>query len=274
MDEATDGNVTDYIGKIVRIKNGTPTWLHMDHLGSAQTGSSATGAISWREKYTPYGTTLTNPASNNDQAGFTGHIKDSATGLTYMQARYYDPLIGRFLSIDPVGFSVGKPQMFNRYSYSFNDPINNIDPDGRQVTSITNPIEDGEARDCDDAGCGDFGAARGTRTHGGHDILAEVDGDVVAPISGTIREIGAVYAEDDPDFEGIEITNNDTDQEVIVKIFYVDPSVSTGDTVEEGDTIGTVQDVAGEHGGGMGNHVHLQISQGGDLEDPEPLIDE
>ncbi len=130
VDEATDSNTTDYIGKIARIKNGTPTWLHMDHLGSAQTGSSATGAVSWREQYTPYGTTLINPASNNDQAGFTGHIKDSATGLTYMQARYYDPLIGRFLSIDPVGFSVGQPQMFNRYSYTLNDPVNLTDPFG------------------------------------------------------------------------------------------------------------------------------------------------
>ena len=130
VDETTDGNTTDYIGKIVRIKNGTPTWLHMDHLGSAQTGSSATGGISWREQYTPYGTTLTNPASNNNQVGFTGHIKDNATGLTYMQARYYDPLIGRFLSIDPVAFTPDAPQMFNRYSYVGNDPIYHTDPTG------------------------------------------------------------------------------------------------------------------------------------------------
>jgi RHS repeat-associated protein len=140
VDEATDGNKTDYIGKIVRIKNGTPTWLHMDHLGSAQTGTDALGAIAWREKYTPYGTTLTNPASNNDQAGFTGHIKDSATGLTYMQARYYDPLIGRFLSIDPVGFSVRSPGSFNRFSYTFNDPINRIDPDGEDSYLVSRKV--------------------------------------------------------------------------------------------------------------------------------------
>jgi len=38
------------------------------------------------------------------QARFTGHIDDSATGLTCMQARCYDPAIGRFLSMDPVVF--------------------------------------------------------------------------------------------------------------------------------------------------------------------------
>lgn len=63
-----------------------------------------------------------------------------------------------------------------------------------------------------------------------------------------------------------------------MKVFYVDPSVETGDVVEEGDDIGIVQDVAShweERGTvGMENHVHLQISQDGDYEDPEPLIDD
>ena len=49
-----------------------------------------------------------------------------------MQARYYDPVIGRFLSIDPVTFlDTGEPAMFNRFAYTFNDPINLTDPDGR-----------------------------------------------------------------------------------------------------------------------------------------------
>ena len=49
-----------------------------------------------------------------------------------MQARYYDPVIGRFLSIDPVTFmSTGNPRYFNRYAYAANDPVNMIDPDGQ-----------------------------------------------------------------------------------------------------------------------------------------------
>ena len=48
-----------------------------------------------------------------------------------MQARYYDPVIGRFLSIDPVTFmDVGHPGAFNRYAYSLNDPVNWTDPTG------------------------------------------------------------------------------------------------------------------------------------------------
>ena len=142
VDEHTDGKYTDYIGKIARVTNGGwATWLHMDHLGSAQTGTDMFGLVSWREQYTPYGETLTNPLSNNDQAGFTGHIKDSATGLNYMQARYYDPLIGRFLSIDPVTFmDSGHPGSFNRYAYTFNDPINHNDPDGEFAFLVTAAI--------------------------------------------------------------------------------------------------------------------------------------
>jgi len=49
-----------------------------------------------------------------------------------MQARYYDPNQGRFLSIDPVTFlDTGEPSYFNRYRYCSNDPINCTDPTGK-----------------------------------------------------------------------------------------------------------------------------------------------
>ncbi|MER2491047.1 RHS repeat-associated core domain-containing protein [Catenovulum sediminis] len=53
-----------------------------------------------------------------------------------MQARYYDPVIGRFLSNDPVGYS--NVHNFNRYAYGNNNPYKFIDPDGREVRAIYN----------------------------------------------------------------------------------------------------------------------------------------
>jgi uncharacterized protein RhaS with RHS repeats len=50
-----------------------------------------------------------------------------------MQARYYDPVLGRFLSPDPVGFAQGGVRYFNRYGYTANDPVNATDPDGKEV---------------------------------------------------------------------------------------------------------------------------------------------
>ncbi|SDM91159.1 RHS repeat-associated core domain-containing protein, partial [Maricaulis salignorans] len=60
----------------------------------------------------------------------TGHITDTDTGMVYMQARYYDPAIGRFLSGDPVGFAQGGVGYFNRYAYVGNNPVNATDPTG------------------------------------------------------------------------------------------------------------------------------------------------
>ncbi|NNE59260.1 MAG: hypothetical protein HKN36_14225 [Hellea sp.] len=145
---ANDDYVMNYVkmdGKTLsRVKsNGTRlnytdevTYLHHDHLGSAVAGTDDTGAVLWTEQYTPFGISLVNDAANDNQAGFTGHIKDTDTGLTYMQARYYDPVIGRFLSHDPVQFSVEQPLMFNRYGYTFNNPINATDPFGE--TTVCN----------------------------------------------------------------------------------------------------------------------------------------
>ena len=132
---------------VARVTNNVPSCLHNDHVyyfdenstRSAVSGTQASGAKAWTEAYPPFGITLKNPAANDNQAGFTGHIKDKATGLNYMQARYYDPVIGRFLSVDPVGFmDTGMPEYFNRYSYTANDPINATDPTGMATCADAN----------------------------------------------------------------------------------------------------------------------------------------
>ena len=88
-------------------------------LSSANAGTNSSGNVQWRQHYSPFGSELGNTTGTNDRAGFTGHIKDSATGLNYMQARYYDPVIGRFLSVDPVTFlDKPYPGQFNRYAYT------------------------------------------------------------------------------------------------------------------------------------------------------------
>jgi RHS repeat-associated protein len=119
----------------------TRTYLHPDQLGSATAGTSQSGAVLWREQYAPYGDKLTAPAANDDLGSFTGHIDDDATtdmNLTYMQARYYDPGAGRFTSVDPVTFlDTGEPSQLNRYMYANNDPVNVLDPDGRDGLSFT-----------------------------------------------------------------------------------------------------------------------------------------
>jgi RHS repeat-associated protein len=49
----------------------------------------------------------------------------------YMQQRYYEPLAGRFLSVDPVVTNANDGHHFNRYNYAYNNPYKFTDPDGR-----------------------------------------------------------------------------------------------------------------------------------------------
>ncbi|EWH09227.1 YD repeat-containing protein [Catenovulum agarivorans DS-2] len=88
------------------------------------------GEVLWQKEYMPFGFVLnnTNVTLSSGTLGYTGHVEDDS-GLVYMQARYYDPLIGRFYSNDPVGFT-GDITTFNRYSYVGNNPYSYIDPDG------------------------------------------------------------------------------------------------------------------------------------------------
>jgi len=126
--------VTDYVSvagmSIARITDGTPTYLYTNHLGTPIIGANAAGAVEWMETSTPYGEAWSVSAANDNHTAYTGHIRDKSTGLSYMQARMYDPMIGRFLSTDPVQYEGFEPSYLNRYAYVGNNPINRFDPNG------------------------------------------------------------------------------------------------------------------------------------------------
>ena len=62
--------------------------------------------------------------------GYTGHEYLPWFGLVNVNARLYDPAIGRFLSPDPYVQIPDFTQNFNRYAYAFNNPMKFVDPDG------------------------------------------------------------------------------------------------------------------------------------------------
>jgi RHS repeat-associated protein len=112
---------------------GTITYYHNDLLGSPVVATNASGQVIWRESYRPYGERLTNdPNSASNKVWFTSRRQDAETGLVYMGARYYDPAIGRFLSVDPKRFDEANVHSFNRYAYANNSPYTYNDPNGKQ----------------------------------------------------------------------------------------------------------------------------------------------
>lgn len=110
---------------------GGVTYIHTDGLGSPVARTDSAKQVISRTRYEAYGYVA---AGAQPTIGFTGHVNDVDTGLTYMQQRYYDPVAGRFLSIDPVITDVNTGSSFNRYNYAANNPYKYIDPDGRSWT--------------------------------------------------------------------------------------------------------------------------------------------
>jgi RHS repeat-associated protein len=130
-----------YIGTqlIAETNSATGTrWVHNDLLGSAVARSGAGAAVLSRTQYEPYGGIASGTHPNG--VGYTGHVMDAESGLTYMQQRYQDPLLGRFLSVDPVVTDVKTGGLFNRYSYADNNPYRYKDPDGRSPFGVVAAI--------------------------------------------------------------------------------------------------------------------------------------
>jgi RHS repeat-associated protein len=96
--------------------------------GGTLSGTSCVGVVS-RTRYEAYGNTAAGTVPT--ELGFTGHVNDANTGLVYMQQRYYDPVAGRFLSMDPVTTDTDTGAAFDRYMYANNNPYRYTDPDGR-----------------------------------------------------------------------------------------------------------------------------------------------
>jgi RHS repeat-associated protein len=117
----------------VAATNSSVTYIHTDGLGSPVARTDTSGAVISRTRYEPYGYVA---SGVQPTIGFTGHVNDVDTGLTYMQQRYYDPVAGRFLSIDPVVTDANIGGSFNRYAYANNSPYKYVDPDGRNAIAI------------------------------------------------------------------------------------------------------------------------------------------
>src|SRR5206468_12998241 len=83
-----------------------------------------------KEMFLPFGERVVSIASESEERGFSGHISDDETGLIFMQGRYYDPILARFISPDPVKQWDHGPQALNPYSYGMNDPLSYRDPTG------------------------------------------------------------------------------------------------------------------------------------------------
>lgn len=154
---APDGAITVYLGgqEITKAANGTVTgaryYSFAGQTVAMRTANGLGGVTSLINN--PQGTPLASVHNTNwtttsvakhytlpfgEQRGgdsapgdheFLGKVRDDATGLTLVGARWYDETVGRFLSVDPV-MDLADPQQWNAYAYANNNPITYSDPSG------------------------------------------------------------------------------------------------------------------------------------------------
>lgn len=123
-------------------------YLHPDHLGSTSAVTDQQNRVTEILDYDPFGAIRLDKQSGEHQEKrkFIGQEHD-ATGLDYLNARYYDSKTGRFISQDPLFWSSPEaflfdPQQQNSYGYSRNNPIRFLDPLGLS-TAMYNPVPAG-----------------------------------------------------------------------------------------------------------------------------------
>ena len=128
---------THYPHMDIKIEGGAKQFLHRDHLASVRFVTDASANLVEETGYAAYGERLN--AGMTTQKGYIGERHDPETGLLYLNARYMDPVFGRFISPDdwdPTLEGVGT----NRYAYAQNDPVNKADNNGHSFTTIAGDI--------------------------------------------------------------------------------------------------------------------------------------
>lgn len=152
-------------GKLIAVhtraanSNNYSRYLHYDALGSVEAITNDVGELVKRYRYHPFGKkielqTAELLGSNNlpkiTTRGFTGHEHIDGLGLIHMNARIYDPSLGRFMAADTIVQAPHDGQSYNRYAYVRNNPQKYTDPSGhswwsdnitRRVSSSINGLE-------------------------------------------------------------------------------------------------------------------------------------
>lgn len=140
-----------YSAPAVYVKEGSGAWtfynIGRDYLGNITHIATADGTLVEENSYDPWGR-LRNPETKEIYSlgtepelmfgrGYTGHEHLTWFGLINMNARLYDPVLGRFLSPDPFVQMPDFTQNFNRYSYCLNNPLVYVDENGEFIFTLS-----------------------------------------------------------------------------------------------------------------------------------------
>ncbi len=120
---------------------GNSAYYHFDASGNTVRITGTAGAVENSYAYLPFGEKLASVETVPNPFTFVGQfgVRDEGNGLYYMRKRWYDPILGRFNSPDPIGTGSGDA---NLYRYVFNNPTSFIDPLGLEENPMSKALYD------------------------------------------------------------------------------------------------------------------------------------
>nr|WP_245891221.1 DNRLRE domain-containing protein [Desmospora activa] len=123
--------------ELVSMTRGGKTYYYQtNYRGDVIALTESTGTEVAKYEYDAFGNLLKETGSIENPYRYAGYRYDKESGLYYLQNRYYNSQVGRFLSRDSfIGFEI-QPISLNRYTYGYNNPIINVDPDGNISRSL------------------------------------------------------------------------------------------------------------------------------------------
>ncbi|CAN1210287.1 hypothetical protein TUMEXPCC7403_08840 [Tumidithrix helvetica PCC 7403] len=126
------------LDQVLAVETTQVSWTLSDYLGTVRDLVSSAGVVQKHIKYDSFGNVTGQSAPLvKSRFGFTGREFDSETGLYYYRSRYYDSVVGRFISEDRIGFAGGDT---NLYRYVGNSATNGTDPFGYTAITFVVPV--------------------------------------------------------------------------------------------------------------------------------------
>ena len=248
----------------------------------------STGSIAAKYSYDAWGTpiAITDGAGNNVSGNaahianinpfrYRGYFYDVETGLYYLQSRYYDPQVGRFLNADGIIGANG----YSLFNYCGNNPIMLSDPSGmigwegcRWMSAmeklndldLTVPVKREDINIPGDPGYVDysqFGSDRGERAHAGIDLRSNDDTykDVYAMASGIVIGFSPSFTREGNGKYITQAIEIQSENGVVIRYCEISTSLRVGDKVVQGQQIGKM---ARFNAGTNNVMLHLEIYVG------------
>jgi RHS repeat-associated protein len=122
------------------VGTANPSYLLYDGHGSVRALANNAGSIVEKYNYQAYGALHNFAATPSTNLLYSGEWRDHHTGLDNLRNRWYDPSVGRFNRMDEFRGNNRDPQSLHKYLYAHANPINNVDPSGRLVGTLTDVL--------------------------------------------------------------------------------------------------------------------------------------